>query len=227
MRFHDLHVHPEAGLAKVLSFAGDLGWSGVCLIFRTLKDMEEAKKQLREFRNLDISFGVKIEPKRASDVRNRVRSLRRKAELILVHGGDTDVNRKACETPGVDVLSHPELGRRDSGVDYVTARAAKENGVALEFNFRQLLLSYGRSRSEYFEKLKSNAKLARKYSTPFVLTSGAVSCWDMRSPSELISFGKLLGFDPKSVKRSLSGEMIRKNRKRLSGKWIRPGVEME
>ena len=227
MRFYDMHVHPEVELAKILAFSKKLGWTGICLIFKDIKDLEEAKKELKNVKDLDISFGIKLEPKNPAEIPRKVEPIRRKADVILVYGGDLEVNRKACETSGVDILCHPELGRDDSGIDHVMAKLAAKNNVTIEFNFRQLLLSYGKSRSEYFAKLEKNAKLVRKYRAPFVLTSGAVSCWDLRSPSELISFGKLLGFDSKKVKSSLFGGIIENNRKRLSGKWIMPGVEIE
>ncbi len=75
--------------------------------------------------------------------------------------------------------------------------------------------------------MMANANLVRKFRTPFVLTSGALDPWDLRSPSELISFGNVLGFNPKDVKLSLTERIIRENRKRLGKKWVMPGVELE
>lgn len=227
MRFYDLHVHPEVELIKVLAFAEKLGWNGLCLIYKDINELEDARKALKSVKKLDISFGIKLEPKRPDDIRRNVEKFRKKVEMILVHGGDLEINRKACETPGVDILCHPELGREDSGIDHVMAKLAKKNFVAIEFNFRELLMSYAESRSKYFSNLETNARLVKKYNVPFVLTSGAVSCWDLRAPSELTSLGKLLGFDGKEVKNALSGWILENNRKKLSGKWVMPGVEVE
>ena len=143
---------------------------------------------------------------------------------ILVFGGDPEINRAACETPEVDVLAHPELGE-NNGLDHVMARKAKENGVAIEFNFRQLLVNYKKSRSECFSRMLENAKLVKKYRTPFVLTSGALSPWDLRGPPELASFGRLLGFSDPEIRKALEGGRIAENRKRLGSGWIMPGVE--
>ena len=71
------------------------------------------------------------------------------------------------------------------------------------------------------------AKLVKKFRAPFVLTSGAMSEWDLRSPSEFYSFGKVLGFDPSGIRTNLSDKIVEENRKRLGDKWIMPGVEVE
>ncbi len=227
MKFYDMHVHPEVELIKVLAFAEKLGWNGLCLIYNDIKELEEARMALKSVKHIDISFGVKLEPKRANDIPVMVERVRKRAEMVLVYGGDLEINRKACETAGVDILCHPELGREDSGLDHIMAKLAKKNFVAIEFNFRQLLMLYSQNRSKYFSNMEINAKLVQKYNVPFVLTSGAVSCWDLRAPSELSSLGKLLGFDGKEVKNALSGWILENNRKRLSGKWVMPGVELE
>jgi ribonuclease P/MRP protein subunit RPP1 len=228
MRFYEMHVHPEVELVKMIEFSRMLGWSGMCLVFRDLKELEEARRTLKDVRIIDIYFGLKIEAKKPDDVKRLAAPARRKADLILVHGGDMEVNRAAVETPEVDVLSHPEFGREeDSGFDHVMAKLAKENNVAIEFNFRELLLSYKKTRSAVLAHLARNAKLVRKYNVPFVLTSGAVSSWDMRGPSDLISFGKVLGLDHSACKDSMTGMILQENRKRNSGKWVMPGVEVE
>ena len=67
----------------------------------------------------------------------------------------------------------------------------------------------------------------RKFRAPFVLTSRANTEWDLRSASEMVAFGRVLGFQDKEIKDSLSGKILKENRKRLGGKWVIPGVERE
>lgn len=229
MNFYEYHSHPEVDLEGMLKVLEKVGWNGVCFVCKSLEAIEQLKKTLEKTRNvkLDVSFGYRIETGQPEHVPKIARKIRKKVELVFVQGGDLDVNRKACETPGVDVLAHPELGRNDSGLDYVMAKLAKEHNVAIEFNFRNLLLSSRKTRSDIFSRMLENAELVRKYKTPFILTSGAVEPYDLRSPSELMSFGRLLGLDTKRMKVSLSGGMLEENRKRLGGKWIMPGVEVE
>ena len=226
MKFYDYHVHPEIDLENMLSMAEKLGWSGVCLACRSFREIEEARNNLRKT-GLEVAFGYKIEARKPAEIAKTAKKIRKRVELILVHGGDPEINRKACETPEVDVLAHPELGRNDPGLDHVMVKLAKENGVSIEFNFRNLLLSYKKSRSDIFSNMTENAKLVRKFRAPFVITSGALEPYDLRPPSELISFANLLGLNTKETKNRLSGKILEENRKRLDSKWVMPGVELE
>jgi len=70
------------------------------------------------------------------------------------------------------------------------------------------------------------SQLIRKYRAPFVLTTGAFDASGLRAPSELFALGKVLGFQDKEIKLPLSDFIIKENRKRLSGKWVMPGVEV-
>jgi ribonuclease P/MRP protein subunit RPP1 len=212
----------------MLSLLPRLGWSGVCFVCKSLEDIEKLRLAMEGRKNgLDVSFGYKIETHQHEQVAKLARKARRKTELIIVHGGGLEVNRAACETPEVDVLAHPELGRNDGGLDHVMAKLARKNNVAIEFNFRNILLSNRKTRSDVFSSMLENAALVRKYKAPFVLTSGAVEPYDLRSPSELLSFVRLLGLNQKHAKAALSSKMLHENRKRLGGKWIMPGVEIE
>ena len=226
MNFYEYHVHPEVDLEGMITNLAKLGWSGVCFVCDSLEKIEEWRKKLKKS-NLDVCLGYKINTKKPADVTKLAKKARKKVELILVHGGDLEINRKACETSEVDILTHPELGRDDPGLDYVMIKLAKKNGVSIEFNFHGVLFSYKKSRSDIFSRMLEIANLVRKYKTPFVLTSGAIEPNDLRAPSELISFGKLLGFNPKEIKANLSGKIIEENRKRLGKKWVMPGVEIE
>lgn len=226
MNFYEYHVHPEVDLGKMAETLLKLGWSGVCFVCRSLEEIEGFRRKLGKA-GLDVAFGYKIETNKPDNVPRIAKKVRKKVELVLVNGGNLEVNRKACETSEVDILTHPELGRNDPGLDYVMAKLARKNNVSIEFNFRNILLSYKKSRSDIFSNMLENAKLVRKYGTPFVLSTGAIEHYDLRSPSELISFGRVLGLDPREIKTSLSGAKIEENRKRLGNKWVMPGVELE
>lgn len=226
MRFYEYHVHPEVDLEGMLAFLEKLGWKGCCLVCDKEGDIREYRKKARNS-NLDVFFGYMIRAGSPHKIAREARRMRKKAEIVLVHGGSLEINRKACETPEVDVLAHPELERRDSGFDSVMAKLVRENNVSIEFNFRNLLQSYDKSRSDVFSNMLENAKLVRKYKAPYILTSGAVEPYGVRSPSDLLSFGNVLGLPPKTSKKSLSPGIIMENRKRLGKKWIMPGVELE
>ena len=227
MKFFDSHVHAEK-LEDTVATAKKLGFSGLCLVtnWTDEKDLASFRQKAESFRkDLDISVGVEIKDKPQNIIKivDKVKNL---AEMILVHGGDLEVNRVAVETPEIDVLLHPELGREDSGFDHTMAKLAKKNDVAVEFGFNDLIYTYKLTRVRVLHNMINNAKLARKFNAPFVLASGAFNQWNLIPPSGLISFGRILGFQQPEIIMALSDFIIRKNRKRLSGKWVMPGVEV-
>lgn len=228
MAHYDLHVHAE-NAAETLEFAKKLGLSGLALVthWKGEKELESFAKEAKKLKGIDVAVGVEIKAKSPAELRKLAKRLRRRVEIILVAGGESAINRAAVETPEVDILAHPERGRDDSGLDHVMAALARKNSVSVEFNFGELLRSYKKGRTEILSHLMKNAKLARKYKAPFTITSGALSAWGLRSASELNAFGKILGFTEPQIRKALSENLLAENRKRLSGKWIMPGVEIE
>ena len=229
--FYDLNVRAEK-IKETISFAKSLGWQGIGIIleYKKLGEISKIRKSLNR-EGIDMCFGVEISPKKISSVKKEVLKARKHVELVVVNGGDLDVNRKAVEIPEVDILIHPwgplnDL-RSDAGINHIVAKIARENNVSICFDFRGMLHSYQRTRSELFKNLFRAARIIKKYKAPFVISSGAVSYWDLRAPSELISFGRLLGFGDKEIKKSMSESIVKENRKRLGEKWIMPGVEIE
>ncbi len=242
MQFYDLHIHTD-NLEETVKIARLLGISGLGIIINwtSLEDLENFKKSISikgddsAVRGGNVSptlaLGVEIKDKPSNIVRI-VKQIRKEVDLILVHGGDLEVNRIAVETPEVDILVHPENkdpdqeSRQDSGLDQVMVKLAKKNNVHIEFSLNDVIYSYKKTRASLLKSLLQNAKLVKKYKTPFVITSGSWSPWNLRSASDLLSFGKYLGFQDPEIKKSLSGEKLLENRKRLSGNWIMPGVEV-
>lgn len=225
MSFYDYHLHSE-NFNETIEIAKKLGFGGLCFVLNwsNHKDLEAFKK-VSKTKGLDIVVGVELHEK-AYNVKKVAKKIRKDVEIILVHGGDYDVNRAAVETPEVDILLHPEMDRDDSGFDHVMAKLAKENNVAIDFALNDVIYSYKKSRVKILAHLMKNAKIVKKYKTPFVLTSGGYSTWDLRSPSEILSFGKILGFESSNIKKALSGWIVKENRKRLKKGWIQPGVEV-
>ena len=134
MQFYDLHVHTE-NLEETIKMAKLLGMTGIGLITNWIdhEELEGFKRQVEPFKKeIDIAVGVEIKDK-AQNVVRIAKQIRKDVELILVHGGDLEVNRAAVETAEVDVLVHPEAKdpsqelRQDSGLDQVMVKLAKKN----------------------------------------------------------------------------------------------------
>ena len=118
MTFYDYHAHSE-NIEETIKTAKLLGFSGLCFVtnWTNAGDLENFKKLIEPHKkNIDISIGVEIKEK-PNKIPELASKLRKSAEVILVHGGDPEVNRVSVETPEIDILVHPESNQENSGLD--------------------------------------------------------------------------------------------------------------
>ncbi len=217
---YDYHI--SGNLEECVNFAEKLGWKGVCYVIDWERFDEERKKAIKMKKaDIDIALGILINSQDIGEIKRLVDKFRSKVELVFVRGGNTELNRYLFDIPKIDVVS----GVSGGSLDYVMCRLAKENNIAIEFSFTDVLHSYSKTRSRVFSNFLKNAKIIRKYKSPFVITSGALSKWDMRSPHDLMVFGKTIGFQDPEIKASFSDDMINEARKMLSKKKVMRGVE--
>ncbi len=189
-----------------------------------MKELGALKDSVKSLKSgIDVGLGIEINTKDSRDVKKIAKAVRRDVELVVVRGGTPEVNRIALETPEVDILTH----QSDVKINHVLAKLASKNNVSVGFVFSNILLSYKRTRISLFSDMINNAKVLKKYRSPFIISSGSLSVWDLRSPSDLLAFGKLLGFQENRVNQTMSDRILRENRKRLGKKWVMPGVEIE
>lgn len=228
--FYDLHVNTmlsigENTLDEVVETAKKLELGGLGIIqYYTLSTPNELPRN-----EVNLISCLMIKASSPQELEKISRKERNRHEILMVYGGNYEVNRAACENSLIDVLCHPELGRRDSGFDHICARAAKENKVAVEINFREVLESYKKNRIFILSSIKKNIKLCTKYGTPIITTSGAVSKWGMRGGRELAAFAHVLGLDLGHAITSTTTvpeEIIKANREKLANRrW--EGVSVE
>jgi ribonuclease P/MRP protein subunit RPP1 len=223
--FYDLHI--RADVEKAGEMAKKLGFSGIAVAVQwgNRANLQEIRTKAKAAK-VDVAVGIELQGK-PHDIPRIAKSIRRENELILVRGGTEELNRAALETPEVDILVNPSLENGQCGINHILARLGARNNVAIAFDFLEILQSYKKTRSQLLSCWMETARFVRKYKCPFVLSSGALNEWDMRAPSELIAFGRFLGFDERQCKRALSGEILKENRRRLGKKWVMPGVEVE
>ncbi len=222
MAFYDLHVHSTMSIGEnstdeMADMARRLGFSGIGVV----RYYSDSMKPVPKIDGIDAVSCVMIKAPNPEEMKKAVRAVREKAEVILVHGGDYAINRAACEEPMVDILCHPELGRRDSGLDHICAKAAHENGVAVEINFREILESHRKNRAYVMSSMKRNVKLLVKYEARIVATSGAVTKWGMRTGRDIASLANLVGMelgDAIACVSDVQESMVKTNREKLAGK---------
>ena len=127
-----------------------------------------------------------------------------KEKLIVVQGGDDDINRIALSSKHVDILLDPHLGwrrdfmhQRNSGLNHVLCHLAKENNVAIGFSFSSVL--HTKDRAFVLGRIMQNIRLCRKYKLTIVIGSFAGDPWEIRSEKDLQAFFKVLGMTGKEV----------------------------
>jgi ribonuclease P/MRP protein subunit RPP1 len=233
--YFDLHVHSafsegESSIRELAAQAKLLGYHGICFAeyFKNKETMEKLKEELNQ---VEKEIGIKIflgfEARNANELKRLVK-LRREYDILLARGGDLSLNRLAVETPEVDILTHPELARKDSGLNHILVREAAKNNVAIEINFRNIILNTKNSRAIVLKHIMENIKLCKKYKAPIISCSGAISHWQLRDPKVLISMAVVLGLELKQAKDTLSAvpqKIIEQIKERRSEKWIMPGVK--
>lgn len=237
MRYFDMHLHSAfsegtSSIEQLASTAKNLRYSGICFA-EYFKSLDQIKKLYEEIEKVKQKVGIEIslgfEAKNPKELMKLV-NVRRKFDVLLVNGGDLKLNRLACETPEVDILTHPEYERIDSGMNHVLMKEAAKNNVAIEVNFREILITSKNTRSKVLHNIEQNIRLAKKYKTPIILCSGAISHFELRSPECLISMANQLGLELNESYRCLSDvpeKVLKQSKERRSEKFVMPGVKIK
>jgi len=219
MDFYDLHVEIEdlKEIDEVIEISKKLGYSGIgiTLKYANLNDLKELKKIKSE---IDLVSCVEISAQGVKELKRKISKARKIVDIVIVSGGDYKINRAAAEDSRVDILSHPEYKRMDSGVDHIIARAAGENNVAIEINFHEILETFRKIRAHVLGHMRNNIHLALEYNVPIVITSSALNKWELRGPRELAAIGQAIGMSLEDSMKSVSDipkGIVDENRRKL------------
>jgi|SRR3989344_5464995 len=128
--------------------------------------------------------------------------------MRIIFGGKDSVNRKAVEDKSVDILMSPERGRnydfmksRNSGLNQVLCKLAHDNDVAIGFDFNYVLKANEKDRINILGRMKLNVRLCNKYNVKMFVCNSTRNKDEIRSDSDLISFGRILGMKKPLVKK--------------------------
>jgi|GEM_PF-363709 ribonuclease P/MRP protein subunit RPP1 len=127
------------------------------------------------------------------DVTTLKRELRKaeKSWIIGVKSSEISVLREAISRKKVDIL----LDSVQNRIDYVALKLASEKDVAVELSFSKFLGVKGTKRMRLFEHAGDVISMAKKLSTPLVLSSAASNFFEMRSLRQIEDFFRFLGAD--------------------------------
>ena len=202
--FYDLNIRASR---KIIQEAERLGFAGVSLTYNFDDYNSEISKEYDEIKlesNILIRKCLEVSCKNQEELKKKVQKSRKKADIIMVKGGDTRINRAACEDRNVDILSQPYRNRRDSGMNHVLARKAAENDVAVEINLNGFLKTNVRYRHRVISQFRHVMDLKRKYGFSVIITSGARSTYDLRNPLDIFALSNCFGMSENESFEALS-----------------------
>jgi len=193
---------------------------GISALFRNKFDQKKFS-ELKGNTELDVVPTLILKASRASDIKRGVERWRNQVDILMVHAKSPDAMRAASNDSSIDVIAH-------AFVDQSAARDAAANNIALEINMRDILSLYGMRRAILLSKLGFTLSMARKYKTPLILTTGAHTIYDMRSPRQIMALSEVLGFTHEEAKNAVMKnpkEIVMRNREKRTGKRVAEGVK--
>tara|TARA_Y100000310_G_C20289535_1_gene626549 strand:- start:171 stop:671 length:501 start_codon:yes stop_codon:yes gene_type:complete len=154
---------------------------------------------LKQDKKFEKKLEIETELVRIIDVslNNLKNEILKESGKIIIVGGDEQINRKSVENKKVDILLSPEINKkkdsfhyRKSGLNQVLCKLAKENNVAIGFDFSKLLNS--KERSKILGRMMFNYKLCKKYKVKMVFSSFAKNKFELRNNDSLRVFERIL-----------------------------------
>jgi ribonuclease P/MRP protein subunit RPP1 len=219
-----LHCLPEGrdSPSRLALAARRLGYGGIIICNHTGFENLFRPEAALDVKGIKVIFGAEVMAANPKILRSRVASARAKFPFVTVHGGSEEMNKAACEDQDVDVLVHPEEGRRALSV--TAARAASHNQVAIGFDLGPLIRLRGAARSRWLQVVEKNLDLARKFDLSMTITTGPRSHLDLRAPRDLMALAEVAGFESSEADEALRlpGMIYELNRRA----WAGPGVEI-
>jgi ribonuclease P/MRP protein subunit RPP1 len=221
-RFYDFGTLPypegSSSPARMLLAARRLGYAGICASYhQELFPGRQDKLPAGVFR------GVEIRAANANELRKGIDRFRDRVSVLAVHGGDEVINRAACEDSRVDILVHPQEDK-SPGINHIIARLAADHGVAIEFSLYPIVRYKGGARVRTLSAYRANFALVRKFEVPYVITSGAMSSYDLRDVRATMALCRLFGMSEADAIRGLSAypsDIVR----RCSPGYVAEGIE--
>ncbi len=204
---------------ELAEYASSCGWDHINFSYSP-KNFEHAlnfKDDLIDRfldRDMAIDYTLYIKSKNVGNIFKLIKKFRNKVNCISVLGGDLRVNRASTENIRLDILSRPYFQRFDSGLNHILAKQAKDNNVAIELSFNDILSSYFSYRSKIIANFKDIYTLYDKFHFPLIVSSGSKEIFDIKSPEDIRSFFEVTGFMDFDRSMECCGDILDYNKNR-------------
>ena len=224
MNFYEcVKAYPEgsSSASRMALTARNLGYKGIiiCNSDPTRIFMLAAAERVT---GIEITVGAEVVASNVRALKSRIGTLRTRYPFLVVRGVTDEIVSIASEDPNVDLLVYPCESRRPLSI--ATAKAAKLNQVSIGFDLSPLIYLRGSQRARWLAAVSRNLQLVRKFELSPIITAGAKSHIDLRSPRDLAALAEVAGFGPEEAEEAMSrqGMLLAQNRRH----WVGPGVEL-
>ena len=185
-----------------------LGFSGIGFSDFSPKDKlkkEKLRKVREAFSNLPLRAYTRVNLDFESVTKNRkvLNRIRSFVDIVAVACLNRRVSVWAARNADVDLLYFPEI-KMCKQVDKALVGLLRDSGNAVEISVRPILLSRGLRRANTLGILRSAAEMVRRGHATLVLTSGASTKFELRSPRALAALGSLLDIPYAEAKEAVS-----------------------
>ncbi|WP_129115151.1 RNase P subunit p30 family protein [Halegenticoccus tardaugens] len=226
--YEAVHAYPDGDstAARFALTASRRGFEGVVVRGRSAGGAGPTDYgRIGDAYGVNVVDGIEVVAEGRQEASGGIGNYRPKCTLLLVRGGTNALNRFAVEQERVDVLTRPAAG--EGSVNHVLVRAARENGVRVEFDFGPVLRRDGGPRVRALQELRTLRELVEKYDAPYVVSANPGSHLQLRAPRELRAVGEAVGFSAEQIAAGLAewGRLAARNRERSSESFIAPGVK--
>jgi len=168
------------------------------LFVKEINSLDDLKKLKRESDEYDITL-IKIQ--NIEQLRKAIDKAHALSLRVFVLGISDTINRIALEHKKTSALVSPEFGRvrdfinyRNSGLNHVLCKIAKENGKEIIENFSDLIDSDKKTKAVILGRILQNARLCKKYDVRFSIKNMARSEKEIFDYLELNNLQKVLLF---------------------------------
>ena len=205
--FYDFNIAPKEEVIETLE---KFNFKGACIFYNSQRysdekeNIEESFKQLNESTKLDLYHGIVINQNNPQLLRKEVQRFYKKVDLIMANGGDDKINRIICETPQIDIINHPYLHKRNSGINHVLSKLLVENNLSVNINLTDILQHRGYFKAKILNQINQLLMLQGKYGFRTVLSSGSRSFYDVRSPKAMLLLSQLTDMDMDYARKCIS-----------------------
>jgi len=178
------------------------------IILKPLKKDTLVFKKIKSRKDLDNgNYDGYLIDSDEKEIRKIIEILKNKKKKIAVLGRDDAFNRRIIETCKIDYLVSPEknhqrdtLKQRDSGLNHITAKEAREKNIFIVINFSDVLKTNGKNKSLLLARIMQNIRICRKANCRIKIATFAEDKEQLRSENDLRAFLFSLGMSSQQVR---------------------------